>query len=128
MRLVSRRLLFAASLLVVLPLVSTAQDRLKTMPGYEQYQRMSQQIPGSVKLGALSVTWKDGGKAFEYRHDGKIYRYDVAERKTAVIGEAKDAPAGRGFFGRGRRGGGGEGKEKAGGRGVVADQRLAVKQ
>src|SRR5688572_4096958 len=106
------RLFFAAGLLVLLPLSGVAQDRLKSMPGYEQYQRMSKQIPGSVKLGALSVTWKDGGKAFEYRHDGKVHRYDIAERKATVVGEAKDSPEGRGFSGRGRRGGG-EDKEKA---------------
>src|SRR5438876_4380583 len=110
------RLLFAAGLLAILPLPGVAQDRLKSMPGYEQYQRMSREIPGSVKLGALSVTWKDGGQAFEYRHDGKVYRYDIAASKATVIGEAKDAPEGRGFFGRGRRGGG-EGQEKGEGRG-----------
>ena len=33
--------------------VSTgAQDRLKTMPGYEQFQKVSSQIPGAVKPGA----------------------------------------------------------------------------
>ena len=47
-----------------------AQDRLKTMPGYEQYQRMSKEIPAAVKMGNLSVTWKDGGKALEYTKDG----------------------------------------------------------
>jgi len=121
-----KRFLFAASVLVVLPLLSTAQDRLKTMPEYEQYQRMSQEIPGSVKMGAVSVTWKDGGQAFEYRHEGKIHRYDIAAGKVAVVGEAKDAPEGRGFFGRGRRGGGEGGKDKAGGRGGVPRGRQAI--
>src|SRR5262249_15013694 len=112
------RLLFAAGLLTLLPLSGVAQDRLKTMPGYEQYQRMSQEIPSSVKLAAISVTWKDGGQAFEYRHDGNVHRYDIAAGKATVIGEAKEPPEGRGFFGRGRRGGG-EGKDKAEGRGGV---------
>ena len=71
------------AVLIVLAIgLAGAQDRLKTMPGYEQYQKMSGEIPGSVKLGALTVTWKDGGKAFEYRKDGKLYRYDMATRSA----------------------------------------------
>ena len=31
-----------------------AQDRLKTMPGYDQYTKMSREIPGSVKLGSIT--------------------------------------------------------------------------
>src|SRR6185503_1789231 len=65
----------------ILPGTSDAQDRLKTMPGYERFQKMSREITNSVKPGSLSVTWKDGGKAFEYRKDGKRYRYDIAGRK-----------------------------------------------
>lgn len=88
----------------------TAQDRLKEMPGYKQYEKMRSEIPGSVKLGTLSVTWKDGGKAFEYTKEGKHFRYDIAARKAAEIKEgeaAKEeaAPAGPGR----RRGGGGRG-------------------
>jgi dipeptidyl-peptidase 4 len=87
-----------AALAVLLP--ARGQDRLPKMPGYEQYQKMSKQTPGSVKLGSLSVTWKDGGKAFEYRHDGKLYRYDIAARKAEVLGAAKDddGKPGRGRF------------------------------
>ena len=40
-----------------------AQDRLKTMPGYEQYLRMSKELPAAVKMGTLPVSWKDGGNA-----------------------------------------------------------------
>ena len=78
-----------------------AQDRLKTMPGYEQYQRMSREIPGSVKLGSINPQWKDEGASFEYVWDGKRYRYDVASKQPTVIG---DAPAGAGGGGRGRGG------------------------
>ena len=99
------------TLLGTLPLTADAQDRLKAMPGYEQYQKMSKEIPGSVKMGSLFVTWKDGGKAFEYQKEGKVYRFDIAAGKAEVTGvAAKDEPpAGRGFGGRGGRGGrGGE--------------------
>jgi dipeptidyl-peptidase 4 len=74
-----------------------AQDRLKAMPGYEQFQKMSALIPGSVKLGSLAATWKDDGSSFEYAWDGKRYRYDVAAKQAAVIGDAPaGAPGGRG--------------------------------
>ncbi len=78
-----------------------AQDRLKTMPGYEQFQKMSREIPGSVKLGTINAQWKDDGASFEYVWDGKRYRYDVASKQPTVIG---DAPAGAGGGGRGRGG------------------------
>ncbi len=61
---------------------SEGQDRLKAMPGYARFQEKSREIPGSVKPGNLTVTWRDGGKAFEYRKDGKTYRYDIAARKA----------------------------------------------
>src|SRR5262249_54966487 len=37
-----------------------------------------------VKSGALAVTWKDGGKAFEYRHDGKQFHHDLVTGKVDV--------------------------------------------
>jgi dipeptidyl-peptidase 4 len=81
----------------------TAQDRLKTMPGYAQYQKMRGEINGSVKLGALQVRWIDGGKAFEYQRDGKLMRYDIATRQAAEATAASaGGPQADGF--RGRRG------------------------
>ena len=89
---------------------ASAQDRIKSMPGYEQYRKMRGLIPDSVKLGTLDVTWLDGGKAFEYRKDGKRYRYDIAANKATEIAAssttqsaAPEQPTGR----RGRRGGSG---------------------
>jgi dipeptidyl-peptidase 4 len=96
------RLAFGAALAAgAFQITTGAQDRLKTMPGYEQYQKMSREAQGAVKLGALSVTWKDA-KSFEYERDGKLYRYDVGTKVAAEIGTAPE-PAGRG--GRGGRGG-----------------------
>jgi dipeptidyl-peptidase-4 len=75
-------------LIAVLPLTSTAQDRLKTMPGYDRFQKVSGEIPGSVKLGTLSVKWRDAGNSFDYYKDGKAYHYDIATRTTTEIGSA----------------------------------------
>jgi len=81
--------------------VLTAQDRLKTMPGFEQYQRMSKEMVGAVKSGALNVSWKDGGKAFEYPQDSKIFRFDVATKQTTEVGAVPAATEGGGRAGRG---------------------------
>jgi len=72
-----------------------AQDRLKTMPGYDQHEKVAGQIAGSVKSGALAVTWKDD-TTFEYNRDGKLWRYDVAAKKATEAGEAGGEPRGRG--------------------------------
>jgi dipeptidyl-peptidase-4 len=79
----------------------SAQDRLKTMPGYEQFQKMSREIPGSVKLGSVAAQWKEDGSSFEYAWDGKRYRYDIATKAVTLIG---DAPATMPGGGRGRGG------------------------
>ena len=56
-----------------------AQDRLRTMPGYEQHQKVAREIPGSVRGGSLAVSWKDAA-TFEYAREGKLYRYNVTTR------------------------------------------------
>lgn len=102
-------------LVVALPLAAGAfqvsigaQDRLKTMPGYEQAQKMSREMQGAVKLGSLNVTWKDG-KTFEYVRDGKLYRYDVATKAATELGPAPATASGRG--GRGASGGPARGRQ-----------------
>lgn len=83
---------FAALLISgMMPGALAAQDRLKAMPGYEQYQRVGRQIAGSVTSGALAVTWEDDGQAFRYRQGGKLYRYDLRTRQaTEVPAEAQE--------------------------------------
>lgn len=89
-----------AALLVVLLNFANAQDRLKTMPGYERYIKMSGEMSGALKLGTLSVKWKDGGKAFEYQKEGKTWRYDIASKTAteaaASVGEAEPSTGRRG--------------------------------
>ena len=66
-----------------------AQDRLPTMPGYDNHQKMSKELSGAVKYGAVSVTWKDEGKAFDYTADGKLHRFDIATGKSTPVAEPK---------------------------------------
>lgn len=69
-----------------------AQQRLKTMPGYERFEKLSKEIPGSVKMGSLSVAWKEEGQAFEYQKDGKRYHYDIASRRLSEAKPPSNAP------------------------------------
>ena len=98
------RLACAMAAVAISGFTLAAQDRLKAMPGYEQFQKMSREIPGSVKLGSVTAQWKEDGSSFEYSWDGKRYRYEIATKAATVIG---DAPAGQGG-GRGGRGGAGQ--------------------
>ena len=73
-----------------------AQDRLRTMPGYEQYVRMSRQIPTALKSGTLAAAWTSDGKAVEYTRDGKQYRFDIASRQTLdASGQSQDSARNR---------------------------------
>ena len=83
-----------------------AQDRLKSMPGYARYEKMSREIPSAMKSGGLAVAWIDG-HTFEYSRDGKRYRYDV-QSKTAT---ETSAAAAQETSGRGGRGGPARGRQ-----------------
>ncbi len=102
--------LLVAVSIAALPSFAPGQDRLKTMPGYDRFQEMSKKATGALKSGQLAVTWKDGGKAFEYRKDGKSYRFDIAEGKAKEAAPSGDEPQtppggrrGRGGVARGRQ-------------------------
>lgn len=77
-------------LLAFLPYVTFAQDKLKSMPGYEQYAKVAPQIRSSIKPGSLTVTWSNDGSSFDYVQDKKLYRYSVKTKKVTEVG---DAPA-----------------------------------
>jgi dipeptidyl-peptidase-4 len=82
-----------ALLLLNAGLVSTAraQDRLKSMPGYERYQQMSREATNAVKLGTLAVTWTNDSQAFDFRKDGKRYRYNIATRIATLLPPSTNA-------------------------------------
>ena len=82
---------------------TSAQDRLKTMPGYAQYQKVSAQLNGAVRSGAVNGTWSADSSGVEYVLDGKRYRFDVATRSATELGAATD-DGGRGGRGGGRGG------------------------
>ena len=90
---------------MVLPAPAPAQDRLKTMPGFDRYQQMSGQIAGSIVPGVVTPDWSADGRSFEYRWKDKWYRYDLGARRAVEI-PAPAAGMGRPTFaGRGGRGG-----------------------
>ena len=107
-RIPMRLALALVAILGALPAPVVAQDRLRTMPGYEQYQKMATQMQGAVRSGELRATWLENGKALEYTMDGKRYRYDVATRKASELPPLPAQTAG----GRGGRGGGGGAPER----------------
>ena len=86
---------------------ASAQDRLKSMPGYDQYQRMAPQIAqvaAAVTTRAFTqngaaVSWTPDSKYVTYQTGGEARTYDVAARKTvdhAAPPTAQTPPAGRG--------------------------------
>jgi len=81
------------------------QDRLSTMPGYDRWARMQEQLQDERAFvsGALNVEWANDGQSLSYAFGGKLYRFDVPSRQAVVTG---DAPPETGRGGRGRRGGG----------------------
>ena len=85
-----RRALIAGLFLCVAPLA--AQDRLKTMPGYDRAQRLAREGPSAVNGGALSATWTDDSAAVEYDRGGKRYRYTLASSTTAEVDSRRPPP------------------------------------
>lgn len=91
-----KRLALAFAFAVAFSVAATAahgQQRLKTMRNYERYELMTREATNAVKLGSLSVTWKDGGHAFEFTQDGKRYRYDIESRQRSAAGTGTNTPA-----------------------------------
>jgi dipeptidyl-peptidase-4 len=100
-----------ASLAIVISFISVkgalSQDRLKSMPGYEQYKSVSPKIRSSIKSGELRVKWNENSTSFEYGRDGKNNVYDVKSKETTINGDAPERPRRR------RRGGPARGRQVA---------------
>ncbi len=81
----------ASALLVFASFPVYAQDRLKSMPGYDRYMQMLPKIQGAIKSGAVTAQWADDGKSFDFVRDGKRLRFNLA---TKQVGDAADSAAG----------------------------------
>ena len=53
------------------------------MPGYERYTAMVPKLTGAIKSGAISPTWAEDGKSFDFTRDGKRWRFDAATKKVS---------------------------------------------
>lgn len=91
------RPLLIALLVLAASNAASAQDRLKSMPGYDQFAAMAPKIAGAVKSGAVVGQWAEDGKSFEFARDGKRWRFDVATGKVAEATAAatNGGPGGR---------------------------------
>lgn len=81
----------------LLPPSAAAQDRLKLMPGYDNYVRVKQQVQaawpgvvsGAVTLGAAgtsgALTWSADSKGFDYTWNSRRYHFDLATRKSTQL-------------------------------------------
>lgn len=115
----TRPVLALAAALITVPMAVHAQDRLASMPGYDQFTKMRTQYTGAFKTGSIltagprppgapantGVTWSPDGKGFDYGWDGKRYHFDIARKKSVETSAA--APASAPTGGPGRAGGGG---------------------
>ena len=70
-------------LLAALPLSLAAQDRLRTMPGYESFQRVANARP-LVRGGTLAASWVDAN-TIDYSQRGKHYRFDVSAQRAKEV-------------------------------------------
>ncbi len=110
------RAMAAVAVLTLMPVVGHAQDRLKSYPGYEQYQRMAPQIQNTANLTSGAITtfaWSADAKTFGYRMGGKQFTYDVAAR-TATEGAPVPVQGGLGRQGGVRSAIGGQGMRERG--------------
>ncbi|MGC9057211.1 MAG: DPP IV N-terminal domain-containing protein [Candidatus Saccharicenans sp.] len=74
----------------LIPAQLFSQQRLKTYPNYDRYEKISKEIREVIKPGALRVTWKDEGRALEFSRDGKQWRFDLETKKLTEIGKAQE--------------------------------------
>lgn len=96
------------ALLAIAALPLHAQDRLKSMPGYDRYTLMAPKLASAIKSGRVDVQWAEDGKSFDFTRDARRLRFDVATRRVA------EAPAGAlGNGGQRRPGGPARGRQAA---------------
>jgi len=81
--------LLSMLLLFVFAISISAQDKLKKMPGYEQFKKMAPKLYSSIKRAPTSVTWAKDGKTFTYVENGMQHTYNVKKKKVVASEKAK---------------------------------------
>lgn len=79
---------FSVALMAFMVHTVQGQDKLKSMPGYEQYISVAPKIRNSMVSGAMRVTWAEDGRSFEYVQNGNLFKYDVRKKTATELGEA----------------------------------------
>src|ERR1700750_6991 len=69
---------------------ASGQDRLKSMPGYDQYVRMAPQIMQAIPgrgfgRGGAAPRWSPEGKTVDFTNGGKQFRYDFVTNKVGDV-------------------------------------------
>lgn len=83
-----------------------AQDRLKLMPGYDNFTKMQPQLSGVVTPGTVSnLQWGADGQSISYTAFGKSYTLDFGTMKPVEAVPAAALPAASPVGGRGGRAG-----------------------
>ncbi|HXT14111.1 MAG TPA: DPP IV N-terminal domain-containing protein [Gemmatimonadaceae bacterium] len=89
----------AALALMLAASTAHAQDRLKSMPGYEQFARMSPQIqqavPGRGRFGSVA-TWTPDSRAVDFANGSQLMRYDLGLKKIVPVPDTPQQQAGNG--------------------------------
>jgi dipeptidyl-peptidase-4 len=95
----------AATVLALACVAATAhaQDRLKSMPGYQEYMKMSAEratLGMGGRGGGGTIAWSPDSKSVDYENDGNRLRLTVASRTIEPANERETAQTrgrGRGF-------------------------------
>lgn len=78
---ISRSHIAAFALFAIATFPLHAQDRLRSMPGYDRYTLMAPKLGTAVKSGVVAVQWANDGKSFEFLRDAKRVRFDLGTKQ-----------------------------------------------
>lgn len=68
----------------------SAQDKLKEMPGYEQYIEIAPQIRRSIVTSPSYVKWNNEGTAFQYKKGGETKEFTIGKGEATATTKLKD--------------------------------------
>jgi len=77
------------SFLFLCAINTSAQDKLKKMPGYDQYKKMAPKLYRSIKRAPATVVWAKDGKTFTYVENKQTKTFDVKKKKVVSSKEAE---------------------------------------